>query len=181
MRAAVLAFAFLGPNMAVVQPAPVNHYPPCRVEAENAIPFKDATSRDDVVVRIVGDPCYEATLTIEIHDSGGALLYQYKAPFKRHVATSWEDPLLSEDAQKLALTIVSLEHPKFTDQLPAWLPKDQYYDKYSEAIEVSRVKYNSLRTQKRLVFTHPTRYEEWVSVYFDIEDKVAKIVLKGGV
>jgi hypothetical protein len=152
----------------------------CNETAKQTISFRTATSRDTVTVTIRGNPCHEALLSIQITSDTGKPLYSYEAPFKKHVATHWEDPGLPADAEKLAKRIAAQDEKKTTENLPPWLPEADYYEEYYDVIMVSQDQYEQLKKQKRPIFTHPTHYEQWKSVIYDPGTGKAQLLFEGG-
>lgn len=154
--------------------------PACDATAQKPLSFRTATSRDTVTVTIRGKPCHEALLSIRITSDAGKPLYTYEAPFKKHVATHWEDPELPRDAANLAKSIATQDEKKTTDSLPPWLPEADYYEEHYNTIKVSREQYEQLKKQKRPIFTHPTHYEQWQSVIYDPGTGRAQLLFEGG-
>jgi lysophospholipase L1-like esterase len=165
-------------RQALGEATPAPHPSSCQIE--KTAPIALSSPSDTLNVAVAGTACHEATLTITIKDQGGATLYEYSAPFKRHTAVAWDDPNLGKVAEALVDDILAPSDERMTAELPAWAPKDQYYEDYYEEIQVTKERYNELRKQKLPIFRHLTHYEGWQRVIFDPSSKKAVVILTGG-
>ena len=155
-------------------------YPACRIEKQGPVAFSATNSTDTLKISVIGNPCYLGLLTIEITSPSGAMRYKYSADFKRPTAVHWDADDMPQIAEDLVNRILALQ--KWTTSgLPPWLPKSRYYEQHYQTIEISRERYNSIRKLSLPLFSHPTHYEEWRTVFYDAGKKRAVVVLTGGV
>lgn len=164
----------------VANPATGEDYPGCSFSGSRNAPLTSEAGTDLLELTISGDPCYEAILVLSIATKEGNQLYRYEAPFKPHVDTHWEDPGLSEDAERLLRRF--LDHTSFskTSELPKWMPKDDYYETNYQELQVDRSYYEMLLTQDWYVYTHLVHYEGWRVIAFDRQDRKIVVVSEGG-
>ncbi len=132
-------------------------------------------------VSIEGKPCFEAMLVISIASENGAVWYRYEAPFKNHVVTHWEDPLINEDARRLAKQLTQPDLFRRTSALPEWLQGDEYPEMGYQEFQVDRARYEDLREANWITYDHPIHYEAVISIAFDQKKQEVVEVLEGGV
>lgn len=155
-------------------------YPECDISKTVPITYSGQESDDILRVTIKGKPCYEAFLDIQIKGVGDQLLYQYHAPFKRHIAVQWDDPSLDKDADKLALRLTNPNAFSLTSKLPTWKPENEYYEENYQVLQVTREYYIGLREKKWRVYSHLTHYEGGKVIVFDINKHETIEVSNGG-
>ena len=157
-------------------------YPACRIVQQALVAFSSPKTKDTLKVSVIGSPCYKGRLTIEITSPGGVRLYKYSADFKRHTPVQWDDADMPQIAEDLVKRILEPQALKTSDLAP-WLPKDKYYEQnyYETNIEISRERYNAIRKLAWPIFRHPTHYEEWRCVMYEVSKKRAVVILTGGV
>jgi hypothetical protein len=164
----------------LVSSGAVAAYPTCHLHKSRDVSFRDATSKDVLEVSIGTGPCYAATLTIVIRSHLGEVLYSYVAPFKRHVATNWQDPSLRKDAIRFVDELIANGVGSSRD-LPPYLEPSAYADENSGEIKISKQAYEELRLKPRPMFEHANHYEGWQYVIYDKAKEEAVIVVMGGV
>jgi hypothetical protein len=108
------------------------------------------------------------------------VLYSYLAPFKRHTATNWEDPLLHKEAVGFVYELIANGVGSSRD-LPPYLEPNAYAEENSGEIKISRRDYEELRAKPRPMFEHANHYEGWQYVVYDKAKEEAIIVVMGGV
>lgn len=165
---------------ALVSSSPAAAYPTCHLHKSRDVSFRDATSKDVLEVSIGTGPCYAASLTIVIRSHLGEVLYSYLAPFKRHTATNWEDPLLHKEAVGFVYELIANGVGSSRD-LPPYLEPNAYAEENSGEIKISRRDYEELRAKPRPMFEHANHYEGWQYVVYDKAKEEAIIVVMGGV
>src|SRR6185369_2270465 len=74
--------------------------PPCQHSVSRQIPFTSPAAKERLTVTIGPGACHSAELSIVVTSARGKMLYSYVAPFKKHVATQWDDPALPEEARQ---------------------------------------------------------------------------------
>jgi hypothetical protein len=151
----------------------------CPMQKARAVSFRDARAEDVLEVSIGTGPCERATLTIVIRSDVGHILYSYVAPFKQHVA-DWYVPDLDKEAHRFVDGLLARGIGSSAD-LPPWLPPEDYEEKHSATIDMTREAYEALRAKPRPMLSHPTYYEGWKSVVFDPATGQSIEVLSGGV
>ncbi len=156
-----------------------DEYPACDIAETAQVQFSSDDSADVLSVIISGKPCYEATLVITIASENGAIWYRYEERFKQHVVTRWDNPLLDEDAQRLADRLTNQESFGLTSDLPIWLPKEEYYEQNYQTLEIEQARYEGLRNAKWVTYSHPIHYEGWKVIAFD-QDKQDVVEVSGG-
>jgi len=119
-------------------------------------------------------------MQIDINSPEGKNLYNYRAKFKPHIAVHWEDPGLPEDARKLVDRIISDGFKQSTSNLPVYLAKEEFYEQYSNEIQINKDYYEKLRMSKRPIFPYLTQYEEWNYVVYDQKAGKGLVFMTGG-
>jgi hypothetical protein len=151
--------------------------PSCNFERKEKIAFESKGKKnDDLLVRIVGKPCYNAIYSIEIKNTSGKSLYSYKAEFKPHVAIQWDDSALDGDASRLVSETGGSEWPT-TGVLPKDLSEATGVE---QEIKVPPAKYSELHKMNLPLFRHLTGYESWRYVVFDPAQGKAVVLVEGG-
>jgi hypothetical protein len=152
--------------------------PSCNVVRKEKIAFENNEKKnDDLLVQVVGKPCYNATYSIEIKSANGKILYSYKANFKPHIAIQWDDPGLDGDAERL---VSETGDSNWTTM--GKLPKDLKNETFEEdyLLKVSKAKYSQLHKLNLPIFRHLTGYESWQLVVFDPDLGKAVVLISGG-
>jgi hypothetical protein len=160
--------------------ASAGDYPDCNIIKETNIFFSNDKVKDRLSIKIIGQPCYEAELIIQITDIQGKILYDYTAPFKSHIAVQWDDSELDEDAKKFAAQEIGEDNFKRTEALPVWMPEDEYYEENYQEIKVSKPYYEKLLQKHWITFTHRIHSEGWKVIVFDREQQKVILVSAGG-
>jgi hypothetical protein len=160
--------------------ANADDYVNCSISEETQVHFSNLESMDILTVSVSGAPCYEATLAITISSENGARWYHYEAPFKKHVVTHWEDPLLDEAATQLVQRLTDHNSFGLTSELPIWLPDDEYYEDNYQTIRVEKTYYEELQNVEWITYSHPIHYEGWKVIAFDQSKQVLVEVSEGG-
>ena len=160
--------------------ATADDYVNCSISKETQVHFSNPESLDILTVIISGAPCYEATLAITISADNGACWYHYEAPFKKHVVTHWEDPLLDEAAKQLIQRLTDQDSFGLTSELPIWLPEDEYYEDNYQTIQVEKAYYEELQNVEWITYSHPIHYEGWKVIAFDQSKQDLIEVSEGG-
>lgn len=171
MRFLVLTF-FAGVAVGLMPAAGAKAYPECHLHKTRVVSFANANSKDVLEVSIGTGVCYAATLSIVIRTERGIVLYSYVAPFKRHVATYWEDSELPVDAAAFVDEVIAAGVGS-TKTLPPWPESD-------DEILIPRQAYEALRAKPRPMFEHANHYEGWQTVIYDDVKEESVIILRGG-
>jgi len=107
------------------------------------------------------------------------MLYSYVAPFKKHVATQWDDPALPEEARQFVNDTAS--HALVArSEFP--IPKPPGTAEEGEAeLTVPASVFKRLVSSGQSMLYHPTYYEGGQYVIFDPTTRAARVVAQWGV
>ena len=177
MRIALIVSGFL--LLAAVS-AVGESYPGCLGGSQHNVPFTSEAATDILAVSIDGSPCYEATLEVSVTSEEGDQLYHYEARFKPHVVMHWENPELPEEANRLVRRFNNPISFSKANQLPKWLPKEDYYEANYQVLQVDRAYYDMLREQDWFVYTHLIHYEGWRVITYDRKKQKMVVISEGG-
>ena len=157
-------------------------YPSCDITKEKEVSFRSFQSKDTLSVSVVGNPCYEAILTLEVVTESKERIYKYESEFQLHTPVSWEDPELDQVAEELAERIIQSAIGN-TAELPisfkCELPSESCVSYEKNTIPLGQ--YKKIREDALPLLSHPTYYEGWASYIFDSEAMVVIKVYEGGV
>jgi len=157
----------------------IANLPACNFERNEKIAFENKAKKEDqLVVKVVGKPCYKATYSIEIKNPSGKSLYSYKADFKQHTAMQWDDDALAAEAARIVNETGSSKGWPTTGQLPK--NPLSVREEVDQIVKVSNSKYSQLRKQNLPVFHHLTGYESWKYLVFDPDLGKAIVLIEGG-
>ncbi|MDH5629578.1 MAG: hypothetical protein OEY96_05420 [Gammaproteobacteria bacterium] len=157
-----------------------NELPSCDIEIEKPIFISNKHAEDTLSVHIKGEPCHKADLEILIKDVNDKEIYQYRAPFKPHIAVQWDDKDLNKFAKQFAQEAFKEYRFGHTNKLPEWMPKEEYYEENYQELEVSKEYYLSILSKSWQTFSHMTHYEGWQIIAFDQNSNKFVLISKGG-
>jgi hypothetical protein len=119
--------------------------------------------------------------SISITNKKGEILYRRDQRFKSLNAAQWDDPKQPELAKEFVDYTIEKGMVGDSSKLPPWEGNgNDFYEKNSTSPTIDTVRYEALRKRKLPVFYHQTYYEGGVHLVYDPKQKVAVIILEGG-
>ncbi len=137
--------------------------PSCKIEKIIPINFKNVKSNDKLYISVIGTPCYKAILAIKIISEDNKVLYEYVQPFKKHVATQWDDPNLDDDANNFVKHLIK-NYSIPASNLPPF-PSSEAEGitpvGFEYTIIINEEFYKNIIKSNKPILSHPTNYEVW--------------------
>jgi hypothetical protein len=156
--------------------------PSCKIEKIIPINFKNVKSNDKLYISVIGSPCYKAILTIKIISEDNKVLYEYIQPFKKHVATQWDDPNLVADANNFVNHLIK-NHSVSASNLPPFSSSEAEAETpvgFEYTITINKEFYKNIIKSNKPIFSHPTHYEAWRYIVYDEKINKGIIILEAG-
>ena len=156
--------------------------PACKIEKIIPTNFKNLKSNDKLYISVIGAPCYKVILTIRIISEDNKVLYEYIHPFKKHVATQWDDPNLEADAKNFVKHLIK-NHSVSASNLPPFSSSEEGRKTpvgYDYTITINEKFYKNIIKSNKPVFTHPTHCEAWRYIVYDEKSSKGVIILEAG-
>ena len=160
----VLILLFLNSTLATAQ-----EYPACSIEKSRSVSFRTPDANDSLQISVIGNPCYEARLRIELKSERGDLIYRYESDYMRHTVFKWSDGNLDRAAEKhvesMLLNAVSRSSKLSDSAYVCFRHQDECLYDQNSALPVE--KYNQVKTRDVPLFSHPTYHEGGKAFVFD--------------
>lgn len=153
----------------------------CKVERSAEVGFQSSQSKDQLTVRVSGEPCSEAQLIIQINDIKGRELYRYEGQLLDHLPFVIYEPDLQPLVTYFAEKVIRDGFIRTTRDLPVWEPVESYYEKTNDIIIIPQSAYRSLRAAARPIFWHAAGDATWVHVVYNPDQQYGQIIMRGGV
>lgn len=153
----------------------------CAVERTAWVAFQSAQARDQLLVRVEGDPCHQAQLTIAIKADDGRELYLYEGELLDHLPFVVYEPDLQPLVTYFAEKIIRDGFIRTTRDLPPWEPVEIYYEHTNDIIIIPEQDYVRLRANPQPIFWHAAGDATWVHVIYNPVAAYGQIILRGGV
>lgn len=150
------------------------------IKKSTLIHFRNPESNDTLFVSIVGKPVYEAILTIRIISDQNKVLYEYIAPFKKHVAVAWYDTSLVDAATNFVDQLIE-NHIESVSNLPHFNAPQEGPIALEFILRVDSSAYRNIIQSNKIVFRHPTHYEAWRYIAYDEASDKGIIILESGI
>lgn len=144
----------------------------CNLRESRKVIFSNPDLEDRVVVEIRGKTCQEATLSVEIQNLDGLVLYRSEEPLKSGFTNEVSKP----DAQRVLESRLGGFAP--TSELGEWGTAFDTWDP-SEDYLVSRSEYERLKMQDWVSYSHQIGYEGGVTVVYDQNAERVIAVIEG--
>ena len=153
----------------------------CDVTREAKVAFVGASAEDTLTIRVVGNPCSTASLTLTIRDKQGREVYLYEGVLLDHLPFIIYEPDLQPLVTFFAEKVIRDGFIRTTADLPEWQPVETYYESTNDIIIIPEHDYAALRQLHKPIFWHAAGDATWVHVVYDSDTEYGRIIMRGGV
>ncbi len=154
---------------------------PCDVEKSQAVNFTGSDKGDLLTVRVSGDPCSQAIVSIVLSRSGGEEVYRYEGSFIEHMPYIIYEPELNNLVEFFVSKVIDGAILRQTGDLPPYTGVDSFYEATNDFVVIDIEEYEKLRSGGLPLLWHATGESTWVHVVYNPSTQLSQVIMRGGV
>lgn len=154
---------------------------PCELSRQHPIAFTSTNPTDTLQVRIHGDSCNTAEVSIIILDEQQQSVYNYTDQLVNLLPYPIYDPELRPLLNSFAEKLLSEAVNRTTRLLPSYTDTYNYYEATNDFVVIPTQEYEALRQQDVPIIWHVTGNASWVHLVYDNNQHASRVIMRGGV
>ncbi len=154
---------------------------PCHVEKSQAVSFTGSDQGDVITVKVSGNPCSQAIVSIVLSSPDGQEVYRYEGNFIEHMPYIIYEPELNSLVEFFVSKVIDGAILRKTGDLPAYTGVDSFYEATNDFVVIDIEEYEKLRLGGFPLLWHATGESTWVHVVYNPSTQLSQVIMRGGV
>ncbi|MGH1372274.1 MAG: hypothetical protein ACRBBW_09585 [Cellvibrionaceae bacterium] len=154
---------------------------PCHVERAQAVNFTGDDGGDLITVKVSGNPCSQAIVSIVLSRADGEEVYRYEGNFIEHMPYIIYEPELNSLVEFFVSKVIDGAILRQTGDLPPYTGVDSFYESTNDFVVIDIEEYEKLRQGGLPLLWHATGESTWVHVVYNPSTQLSQVIMRGGV
>ncbi len=154
---------------------------PCHVEKSQEVNFTGSDQGDVITVKVSGNPCSQAIVSIVLSSADGQEVYRYEGNFIEHMPYIIYEPELNSLVEFFVSKVIEGAILRKTADLPAYTGVDSFYEATNDFVVIDIEEYEKLRLGGFPLLWHATGESTWVHVVYNPSTQLSQVIMRGGV
>lgn len=154
---------------------------PCHVEKSQGVNFTGSDVGDVITVKVSGNPCSQAIVSIVLYSPEGDEIYRYEGNFIEHMPYIIYEPELNSLVEFFVSKVIDGAIMRETRDLPPYTGVDSFYEATNDFVVIDIDEYEKLRLGALPLLWHATGESTWVHVVYNPSTQLSQVIMRGGV
>lgn len=155
----------------------------CKETKSVQVDYSDARELDTLTVKVEGNPCSDAAVTIQVVRPDNKVVYEYQGFFVEHIPWLIHEPNLRPLVAFFVEKVLGVAMAQSTADLQPYTGVETFYENTNNFVIIPLDEYESLRTHADPLplLWHATGDSSWLHAIYDPEQQGSRIIMRGGV